>query len=79
MANTNCPTSVKDLMRRLKVLKVEVVRSRSNHLKFYYDGRLIASSASTPSDIRTIRNTVGDLRRAGIDVKAMVVNVPVTR
>lgn len=75
MANTNCPTTMKDLLKRLAKLDVDVARGGNNHLHYRYRGKLIAVSASTPSDVRTIRNLVADLRRGGVDVKKMIVTV----
>jgi hypothetical protein len=71
----NCPTNIKDLKRRLSDLGVDISRGGNNHLHFRYNGKLVATSASTPSDIRTIRNVVADLRRNGVDVKQMVVTI----
>ena len=42
-----------------------VQRSRKGHPMFYKDGKLAATCSGTPSDFRSLRNTIADLRRAG--------------
>jgi hypothetical protein len=47
------------------------LRARRNgaHTKLYDGRRLVATLSSTPSDIRSVRNDIATLRRAGYDVR----------
>jgi hypothetical protein len=58
-----------DVLRRVEKLGYEVRRNGSGHVKVYDGDRLLVSMASTPSDHRSVRNTIATLRRAGIDVR----------
>lgn len=61
--------SSKDLKAIFKALedqKFDVVMTRGNHYKIYDpQGRLVTTSAGTPSDYRGIKNFIATLRRAG--------------
>lgn len=55
------------LVRRLEGLGCKCRQSKRNsHWKVYYNGRMISSIASTPSDPRSMQNTLRDLERAGL-------------
>lgn len=56
---------VKELVKAIKRAG-GTVRACDNHLKVYLGDTLIATMSSTPSDYRTIKNTIADLRRAGL-------------
>lgn len=45
-----------------------VVQSTRNHYKVYNaKGRLVGTLASTPSDVRSMRNAIAYLRKAGFE------------
>ncbi|MEV4454441.1 type II toxin-antitoxin system HicA family toxin [Microbispora sp. NPDC049633] len=60
---------VKNLVKELEAQGFEVTRAKGNHLKVYLDGKLITAMASTPSDIRSLANSIAFLRRNGFVYK----------
>lgn len=56
---------VRDLIRRLREQGFEVVDKGVAHPKVYKDVQLLTTLASTPSDIRSLKNAVSNLRRHG--------------
>ncbi len=57
-----------DLKRMLKALDdqgFEVSRTQRGHYEVRENGRRVATIAGTPSDHRSIRNSIAYLRRAG--------------
>lgn len=46
----------------------EVKLGRAGHIKVYLEGRQIGSMPSTPSEYRSRKNTIADLRRAGLAI-----------
>lgn len=57
----------KDLRKRLIEAGCRIVKSKRNsHHKVYYQGILINSMPSTTGDHRSLRNTLSQLRRAGV-------------
>lgn len=43
-------------------------RSRTGHYKVYLDGRLIGTIAGTPSEYRSRKNDIANLRRQGLQI-----------
>ncbi|ACF34048.1 hypothetical protein KAMIYU_89 [Mycobacterium phage Kamiyu] len=41
---------------------------RNGHYKVYVEGRMIAVIASSASDWRSVKNTIANLRRGGLDI-----------
>jgi predicted RNA binding protein YcfA (HicA-like mRNA interferase family) len=60
--------AVKDLIKKLEAAGAEVSRSKKSHWLIRYEGRIIATMSSTPSDPRSIKNVIAHCRRAGIDI-----------
>jgi hypothetical protein len=60
--------SQKELMKELKRRKVEVILTGNNHLKIICPQGPVYFG-STPSDPRAVRNAVGAIRRAGLDLE----------
>jgi len=61
-------TTDKDLVKVLRELRrqgFEVTTLRNNHLAVAKDGHRVAVLASTPSDHRSRKNEMADLRAAG--------------
>ncbi|QOP64264.1 hypothetical protein QDW16_gp40 [Microbacterium phage Quenya] len=61
----------KDLKKLIATVEAQgcvVTTSTKGHLLFNKDGRRVAVTGSTPSDVRSFRNLKADLRRAGYDV-----------
>ena len=56
---------VRDLIRRLREQGFEVVDKGVAHPKVYKDDQLLTTLPSTPSDVRSLKNAVGKLRRHG--------------
>lgn len=56
---------VRDLIRRLRQQGFTVVDKGVAHPKVYKDGQLLTTLPSTPSDVRSLKNAVGKLRRHG--------------
>ena len=56
---------VRDLIRRLREQGFEVVDKGVAHPKVYKDGQLLTTLPSTPSDVRSLKNAAGKLRRHG--------------
>ena len=59
---------VREMQRRIEEAGGEVRRSKSGHYKIYFEGRLIASLPATPSDWRSERNDIAQMRRAGLPI-----------
>lgn len=58
----------KDLRKMVKALEAQgftVLVTAKQHVMVSKDGRLIATFSGTASDWRSIRNTLGPLKRAG--------------
>jgi hypothetical protein len=73
MTNTN-PTSVKDVLKRLKALEpAGVTVEKGRHIAVLLHGHKVGTCASTPSDRRALLNFVSDLRRNGVDLRKMEV------
>lgn len=62
--------SLKEITKSLKRQGYRVEKGRrSTHTKVYdKDGKLITTFAGTPSDHRAIRNIIGYLKRAGVQL-----------
>lgn len=56
---------IKDLLRRLVRSGYSVRMTRSNHWMVSLDGQLVTVLPGTPSDWRSYRNSLADLKRAG--------------
>lgn len=60
----------KDFQQMMKMISrhpgVEIVRSNSNHLKVYLDGRMITVLPYSPSDCRAYKNSISILKKAGV-------------
>lgn len=54
----------KQLIKHLNSLGVEVITGKSNHLKAYYNGRLITTFANSPSDVNSHKNGMKYINRA---------------
>lgn len=60
---------IREMQRRIEEAGGEVRPSRrGGHYKIYFEGRLIASLPSTPSDWRSERNDIAQMRRAGLPI-----------
>lgn len=57
----------KSLMRRLNDMGVKVEFSGGGHMKVHCPKHYVIMPA-TPSDGRSVRNSVSELRRAGLDL-----------
>jgi len=60
----------KDTKRLIKEAERQgftVQRTKRGHLQFRRDGRVVATAAGTASDHRSWKNTIADLRRAGLE------------
>jgi hypothetical protein len=60
----------KDLKKIAKALEAqgfEVEVTKRGHMLVYRDGRHIATFSGTPSDWRSMKNSLSDARRAGFD------------
>jgi len=55
----------KELVRRLQDAGFETRTTRSQHLLVLRDGRVVTCFAGTPSDHRSVRNSLAPLRRLG--------------
>ena len=58
----------KDLRKIAKALEdqgFEVNRLKSGHLEVRLNGRRVATFSSTPSDRRSLKNSLADVRRVG--------------
>lgn len=71
MTNTTNPRNTRELIKRLRALPGVEVELGRKHYRVTLNGRVVGTLASTPSDGRAILNTVSDLRRNGVDVRAM--------
>lgn len=58
-------TSVKDLVQALTEQGFTVEKARNGHWKVRNNGHIVMSMPATPSDPRSVRNTVSDLRKHG--------------
>ncbi len=58
---------VRDLIRALRQQGFEVQDQEVAHPKVYRNGRLITTLPSTPSDVRSLKNTVAKLRKHGFE------------
>jgi hypothetical protein len=56
---------LRTLLRELESQGFAVRRSHKGHLLIQQDGRIVASFASTPSDWRSFRNSIAQLRHVG--------------
>lgn len=57
---------LRKLRRKLKEQGFEVYQNRGSvHLTVRKDGKRVATIPSTPSEYRSSRNTIADLKRAG--------------
>ncbi|MFC5149020.1 hypothetical protein [Streptomyces aureoversilis] len=56
---------VKQLIKKLKEQEFEVTRTKTNHYLVRKNGRIIGGLASTPSNPRTLKNSIADFKRAG--------------
>ncbi|AKF14347.1 hypothetical protein SEA_VINCENZO_85 [Mycobacterium phage Vincenzo] len=61
-----CSADVKALVDAIRAVGGDVQHSRNQHLRVYVDGKLVTTMPSTPSDHRALKNTIADLRRAGL-------------
>ena len=60
---------VREMTRRIEEAGGEVRPSRrGGHYKVFFEGRLIASLPATPSDWRSERNDITQMRRAGLPI-----------
>ncbi|MDX3298687.1 type II toxin-antitoxin system HicA family toxin [Streptomyces scabiei] len=53
------------LEKALKEQGFDVVPTKGNHKTVYKNGRRVTTLAGTPSDHRSAKNSLADLRRAG--------------
>ncbi len=62
-------SDLKQIVRiaRAHGLEVEISRGKA-HYVFRKDGRMVAVAAGSASDTRSLRNTVRDLRAAGVPI-----------
>ena len=67
-ANKSSDRDTRALLRAIEAAGGEVkpCRSRSGHYKVYLEGRLIGTIAGTPSEYRSRKNDIANLRRAGL-------------
>jgi len=56
------------LLRQIRAAGLTVVQAKTKHWKVYRGKQLITTIASTPSDVRGVRNARAILRRAGMEV-----------
>lgn len=66
-------TSNRDTRALLRAIEaaggcLEPCRSRSGHYKVYLEGRLIGTIAGTPSEYRSRKNDIANLRRNGLQI-----------
>ena len=66
--NRSMNKDMKQLIRKVERQGGEVRISPRGHVLFNKDGRRVAVGAGTPSDSRSWKNLLADLRRAGFDV-----------
>lgn len=59
---------VKKLIKRLEKAGLECRTTRKNHIRVYLDGKVITTLSSTPSDSRTIRNALSQIKAHGIEI-----------
>ncbi|MFE1785623.1 hypothetical protein ACFW9F_24380 [Streptomyces sp. NPDC059506] len=56
---------VRQLLKKLARQGFDVELTRNGHYKVYWDGRFVGTLAGTPSDHRSLKNSVANLKRAG--------------
>ena len=60
---------MRDLVKRIEEAGGRVVKTKRNsHLKVYLGPRLVGVLPATPSDFRTIKNVISDLRKKGLNL-----------
>ena len=61
---------LRDLLKRIEAAggTVEPSRSKTGHWKVYLAGVFVGTLAGTPSDWRSMKNALAQLRRAGLDI-----------
>lgn len=60
---------MKRLLAQAEAAGCRIVPTNGGHVSIYCpDGKTIVTAASTPSDHRSIKNTVALLRRAGVTI-----------
>lgn len=57
---------IKELLGKLEKQGCTIVRTRRGHYKVFLDGKWITTLAGTPSDWRSLRNSLAPLKRAGV-------------
>lgn len=67
-ANGFADPDVAKLAARVKDAGGDVTRGGSGHFRVYFQGRMVASMANTPSDHRALANTEAQLKRAGLPI-----------
>ena len=55
-------------LRQVKKAGCQVKRSASSHYKIYFNGRYIATAASSTGDVRSWHNLMAQLRRNGVEI-----------
>lgn len=58
-------TSVADLIKALEQQGFTVERARNKHWKVTIDGHVVMNMVCTPSDYRSVKNQISDLRKHG--------------
>lgn len=56
---------LKQIAKALEAQGFDIRVSRKGHLVVSRDGRIVATFSGTPSDYRSMRNSIADARRAG--------------
>lgn len=58
----------KDLLKTLEEQGCEIVHTKKNHYKIFFNGQWITTLPGTPSDWRSLRNCIAPIKRAGLHV-----------
>lgn len=58
-------TSVSDLIKALEQQGFEVAVARNGHWKVFSNGRTVMCMPATPSDPRSLKNQISDLKKHG--------------
>lgn len=57
---------MKELLRKLERQGCSIVRTKKGHYKVFLNGQWVTTLSGTPSDWRSIRNSLAPLKRAGL-------------
>lgn len=69
MYNRDMNKELRKLIKQAEAQGFTVRITSKGHVVFYKDGRPVTTAAGTPSDVRSWKNTMAALRRAGFDAR----------